>query len=86
MSVILLLTTLIMSISSAFTVYAENNSKRVVRVGWHETPFFIKDDNGRMSGYSYEYQCKIAAYTGWDYVNMSMVHGRSLCKSSKTEK
>lgn len=67
MSVILLLTTLIMSISSAFTVYAENNSKRVVRVGWHETPFFIKDDNGRMSGYSYEYQCKIAAYTGWDY-------------------
>lgn len=61
------MTTLIMSISSAFTVYAENNSKRVVRVGWHETPFFIKDDNGRISGYSYEYQCKIAAYTGWDY-------------------
>ncbi|MCR5459796.1 MAG: hypothetical protein K6F51_07875 [Acetatifactor sp.] len=29
---------------------------REVRVGWHEEPYFIKDHNGRASGYSYEYQ------------------------------
>ena len=40
---------------------------REVRVGWHEEPYFIKDQNGRASGYSYEYQQKIAAYVGWEY-------------------
>lgn len=40
---------------------------REVRVGWHEEPYFIKDHNGRASGYSYEYQQKIAAYVGWEY-------------------
>ena len=40
---------------------------RTVRVGWHEAPFFVTDQYGRRSGYSYEYQCKLAAYTGWDY-------------------
>ncbi|MBQ6555215.1 MAG: GGDEF domain-containing protein, partial [Firmicutes bacterium] len=38
-----------------------------VRVGWHEPPYFITDQAGRKSGYSYEYQRKVAAYTGWEY-------------------
>ena len=38
-----------------------------MRVGWHEAPYFITDQYGRRSGYSYEYQCKLAAYTGWEY-------------------
>ena len=38
-----------------------------VRVGWHEAPYFITDQYGRHSGYTYEYQRKIAAYTGWKY-------------------
>ena len=42
-------------------------SARVVRVGWYETPFNRKDAFGRRSGYAYEYQRKIAAYTGWKY-------------------
>ena len=41
--------------------------QKVVRVGWHEAPFFITDQYGRKSGYSYEYQRKVAAYTGWEY-------------------
>ena len=41
--------------------------EKVVRVGWHEEPYFITDQYGRRSGYSYEYQCKVAAYTGWTY-------------------
>ena len=44
-------------------VYAQEK----VRVGWHEEPYYIEDENGRRSGYSYEYQQKIASYTGWEY-------------------
>ena len=40
---------------------------KTVRVGWHEVPYFITDQYGRRSGYSYEYQRKLAAYTGWNY-------------------
>ncbi len=47
-------------------VRAESVGK-VVRVGWHEEPYFIRDAYGRRSGYSYEYQWKVAAYTGWTY-------------------
>ena len=42
-------------------------SDRVVRVGWFESPFNRTDELGRRSGYSYEYQQKIAACTGWTY-------------------
>lgn len=50
-------------------VFAEDSGQqtKTVRVGWHEVPYFITDENGRRSGYSYEYQRKLAAYTGWDY-------------------
>ena len=48
------------------SVFAEEN-KKVVRVGWHESPHFITDQYGRKTGYSYEYQRKVAAYTGWEY-------------------
>ncbi|MBR4720457.1 MAG: EAL domain-containing protein [Clostridia bacterium] len=42
-------------------------SQKVVRVGWYESPFNHTDALGRRSGYAYEYQQKIAAYTGWKY-------------------
>ena len=48
------------------TAHARSQEK-TVRVGWHEEPYFIIDQYGRRSGYSYEYQCKVAAYTGWNY-------------------
>lgn len=40
---------------------------KTVRVGWYDTPFNYKDSFGRRTGYAYEYQRKIAAYTGWNY-------------------
>ena len=40
---------------------------KTVRVGWYESPFNRTDAFGRRSGYAYEYQRKIAAYTGWRY-------------------
>lgn len=42
-------------------------TEKTVRVGWYESPFNITDEHGRRSGYAYEYQRKIAAYTGWNY-------------------
>ena len=49
-----------------FVAHAEQSGK-TVRVGWYESPFNITDQHGRRSGYAYEYQRKIAAYTGWTY-------------------
>ena len=40
---------------------------KIIRVGWYETPFNYRDSAGRRAGYAYEYQRKIAAYTGWKY-------------------
>ena len=54
------------SFLTPLTAHAQSGEK-VVRVGWHEAPYFITDSYGRRSGYSYEYQCKLAAYTGWEY-------------------
>ncbi len=45
---------------------AESNPE-IIRVGWYAAPFNQKDSFGRRTGYAYEYQRKIAAYTGWKY-------------------
>ena len=52
------------------TVSAAEPSKNV-RVGWYESPFNSMDESGRRSGYAYEYQMKISAYTGWEYTYVS---------------
>ena len=44
-----------------------HSAGNVVRVGWFESPFNRMDDTGRRSGYAYEYQQRIAAYSGWTY-------------------
>jgi len=49
------------------SAFAETNGKRTIRVGWVESTFNMTDRFGRRSGYAYEYQQKIAAYTGWEY-------------------
>lgn len=46
---------------------ASAQAAKTVRVGWFESPFNITDQLGRRSGYGYDYQQKIAAYTGWTY-------------------
>ena len=46
--------------------HAEDSGK-VVRVGWYESSFNTSDQSGHRSGYAYEYQLKLSAYTGWTY-------------------
>lgn len=58
---------LVVLLPAAATWAQNNDNEKIIRVGWHEAPFFIIDENGKRSGYSYEYQQKIAAYTGWKY-------------------
>lgn len=46
--------------------HAQDGGK-VVRVGWYDSSYNIVDAQGHRSGYAYEYQIKLAAYTGWTY-------------------
>ena len=40
----------------------------VVRVAWYpDSAYNITCENGERSGYGYEYQQSVAAYTGWTY-------------------
>ncbi len=58
---------LLLAVLVPVSVFAAEPGKKTVRVGWYESPFNITDSYGGRSGYAYEYQQKIAAYTGWDY-------------------
>ena len=40
---------------------------KTVRVGWYESAFHHTDPFGRRSGYGYEYQQRVATFTGWNY-------------------
>ena len=46
---------------------ASKPEEKIVRVGWYESAFHRTDQFGRRSGYGYEYQQRIAIYTGWKY-------------------
>ena len=46
---------------------AEAAESKVVRVGWYEDSYNITGENGQRSGYGYEYEQAVAAYTGWTY-------------------
>ena len=54
--------------ATVFPVFAQTREEgKTVRVGWYDSTFNTMDDHGRRSGYAYEYQMKIASYTGWRY-------------------
>ena len=51
-----------------FSAAAESTaSGERIRVGWYEDAYNITGKNGERSGYGYEYQQAVAAYTGWTY-------------------
>ncbi len=47
-------------------VTAQSQSE-VVKAAWYEDSYHITDKNGSRSGYGYEYEQAVSAYTGWDY-------------------
>jgi diguanylate cyclase (GGDEF)-like protein len=64
---LLLLCLLLAVLSVPFPARAEQPESKRVRVGWYDSPYNTMDQYGRRSGYAYEYQLKIACYTGWTY-------------------
>ena len=64
--VLLILVAAAFSMWMPFDAYAQK-SRKTVRVGWYESAFHHTDQFGRRSGYGYEYQQRIATFTGWDY-------------------
>ena len=63
---------LLIAVAAAFSMCLPfgahaQKSRKTVRVGWYESAFHHTDRFGRRSGYGYEYQQRIATFTGWDY-------------------
>ena len=58
---------IVLHVMAAFTVYANEKEQKVVRVGFYESAFHRTDKFGRVSGYGYEYQQRVATYAGWKY-------------------
>ncbi|MBR5110834.1 MAG: EAL domain-containing protein [Clostridia bacterium] len=59
---------LVLACSAALPAAAlSGGSGKTVRVGWYESAFHRTDQFGRRSGYGYEYQQRIATFTGWSY-------------------
>lgn len=58
---------ILLQLMTAFSAYAQKPEQKVVRVGWYESAFHHRDKFGRRSGYGYEYQQRVATYTGWKY-------------------
>ena len=50
--------------------FAQAKEKKTVRVGWYESAFHRTDQFGRKSGYGYEYQQRIATFTGSTLYNI----------------
>ena len=48
-------------------ISASETEDAPVVVGWYEDAYNITGENGERSGYGYEYQQAVAAYTGWTY-------------------
>lgn len=48
-------------------VSAKTSNSKKICVGWYEDSYNITGKNGERSGYGYEFQQSIAAYTGWKY-------------------
>lgn len=45
----------------------QEGKQEVVRVGWYEDSYNITGKNGERSGYGYEFQQAVSAYTDWTY-------------------
>lgn len=57
----------LLAISAPLPAFAQEQSQKVVRVGWYNSSFCYWDEFGRRCGIDIEYQEKISAYTGWVY-------------------
>ena len=62
---------LALTFAGGFAAKGAAEEEKKVRVGWYDSAYNTVDENGRRTGYAYEYQLKLAAYTGWTYEYVS---------------
>lgn len=67
LAVVLLCLVIVMTILPLSVSAQTDDKSEVVRVGWFDSSYNMMDSSGRRSGYCYEYERKIAAYTNWKY-------------------
>ena len=65
--IFILCSCILFSICPVYAFAAENQKERVVRIGVPDDTYDKINENGKRSGYGYEYLQKIAGYTGWNY-------------------
>ena len=58
---------LLLALGALSAASAHGEETKVVRVGWYDSSFNYRDQFGRRCGIDFEYQHKIATYTGWVY-------------------
>ena len=58
---------ILFSLCPVYAFAAENQKEKVVRIGVPDDTYDKINENGKRSGYGYEYLQKIAGYTGWKY-------------------
>lgn len=59
--------TVCISLVAPIKAFSRENTK-TIRVGWFDQPGYMNiEENGRLSGYNYEYLQAISQYTGWKY-------------------
>ena len=58
---------ILFSVCPIYAFAAENQKEKVVRIGVPDDTYDKINENGKRSGYGYEYLQKIAGYTGWKY-------------------
>lgn len=58
---------LLFNAALSIQVFAQKTEGKVVRVGLYDSAFHQTDEFGRRTGYGYEYQQRVAIYTGWTY-------------------
>lgn len=70
-SFLLIFTFIVAMMMVPASVSAAESGQETVKVAWYEDAYHITSKNGVRSGYGYEYEQAVAAYTGWnyDYVN-----------------
>ena len=58
---------MVLSVLAPLAARGAEAENKVVKVGWYESAFHRTDKFGRRSGYGYEFQQRVAIYTGWTF-------------------
>ena len=65
--ILILYSCILFSFCPVYAFAAESQKEKIVRIGVQDDTYDKINENGKRSGYGYEYLQKISGYTGWKY-------------------